>query len=825
LADPSLVPATVARALGIVPVAGLPVEEQLVRDLRPRQLLLLLDNCEHLLNAASDLAASVLLACPAIQILATSRAALHLRAEQELPVEPFPLSLTDAPPAVLSANEAVRLFVERAHAVDPGFDLNDANAPMVAEICRQLDGLPLAIELAAARTKLLSPETLLAQVGSRLRLLRGGPRDLPARQRTMHDTIAWSYGLLAPGQQALFRRLSVFAGGWLVESSAAVEGDGQSAGYDVLDEIGVLLDQSLVRRADGAGEPRFTMLETIREFGLAELIAAGEEAEVRDRHAAWFMALVETLDLHHSMQGDVARMSRLVPEQDNLRQALAWFAARNDILSLNFMSAALSLFWLAIGQFAEARTWLHLAIADDAGVPVLTRARAWNEAGWLAMCQGELALAKPLRDQGLALAREAGDPYLLAEVLLGNGTLAFWQGDLERAAALTGEGQLAFQTIGTTVTAAPVKVGAAVNLLGNIALIAGNIPLAILQGEEAVGIARALGATADLGYALCGLGYARFQEGAVPEAATCFLEAVAVAWTIHDDAFLARLLWAMAAVAATREQPDVAARLIGAADALDARTGSAMWPSDRALAEWCLARLDGELLPAAFSDLCRAGASLSVAQAVATARMVASLVLDEERATSIWQATGAPDPGVAQGELALAIPGSAAGGDSAAEHDDLTRREQEILDLMSQRLTDAEIAARLFISPRTVELHVANMLGKLGVANRRDAAAVTARLSGVEAVVSAGIRSGPSGRSSAGAMPAGLTPRERDVLHQLIDGRTDREIAARLFITRRTASKHVEAILAKLGVRSRGAAVAEARRQGLAPVPPTGQDN
>ncbi len=219
LADPSLVPATVARALGIIPVAGLPLAEQLVRELRSRQTLLLLDNCEHLLQAASDVAISLLLACPAVQIVATSRAPLHLRVEQDLSVEPFPLPAVDARADVLSANEAVRLFVERAHAVAPGFVLTEAHASTVVAICRELDGLPLAIELAAARMKLLSPNALLAQMGDRLHLLRGGPRDLPARQRTIRETIAWSYDLLGEAEQAVFRRLSVFAGGFTLEAA------------------------------------------------------------------------------------------------------------------------------------------------------------------------------------------------------------------------------------------------------------------------------------------------------------------------------------------------------------------------------------------------------------------------------------------------------------------------------------------------------------------------------------------------------------------------------------------------------------------------------
>jgi DNA-binding CsgD family transcriptional regulator/tetratricopeptide (TPR) repeat protein len=534
------------------------------------------------------------------------------------------------------------------------------------------------------------------------------------------------------------------------------------------------------------------MLETIREYGLAELAAADEEDETRTRHAVWCRDMVEALDLHYTMQSDVARTSRLIPEQDNVRQALAWFATRDDSRSLNIMSAAMSVFWPSLGHFAEARAWLHEAMAHDADVPVLTRARLWNEAGWLAMCQGELDVAMPLREQGLAFARVAGDPFLLAEAIVGAGTLAFWQGDVERAAALMEEGRLAFQAISVEYPAAAVKAGAAVNFLGNIALVGGDLPAAIERGEEAVEIARSVHATADLGYALGALGYSRLLDDGVEAAAACFLEAAAVAWTIREDAFLARLFWAMAAVAAARNQFEMAARLIGAADALDARTGSAMWPADRVVATWCLTRLEVSLDPESFIALRRAGIALGADQAVAVVRLLADMVLGEYRAAAIWQATGAPapDPG---DETLLTLQNDSAETAPVSTRDDLTPREREVLDLMSLRLTDAEIAARLFISPRTVEIHVANVLAKLGAANRRDAAAVAARL-------------------------AGLTRREVDVLHHLFEGHSDREIADALFITRRTASKHVESILTKLGVHSRGAAVAEARRLGLAPV-------
>jgi non-specific serine/threonine protein kinase len=814
LAEPSLVAATVAQAIGIVPMAGLPLEEQLLRELRPRQTLLLLDNCEHLLDAVTHVAASVLLVCPAVQILATSRAPLRCRGEQELPVEPLPLPAADARADELTANEAVRLFAERAHAVDPGFDLNEANAKTAAAICRCLDGLPLAIEPAAARVKVLSLEALLALMDDRLRLLRDGPRDLPARQQTLRDTIAWSYALLESGQQALFRRLSVFVGGWQVDAATAVAGADRSSVHDVLDEIGALVDHSLVRRVEGGGDRRFTMLETIREFGLAELAATGEEDDVRRRHAAWCRELVEALGIHRTMQRDAARMGSLVPEQDNVRQALAWFSAHGDDQSLNTMSAAMSIFWPSLGQFAEARKWLDEAIARDTEVALSIRARVLHEAGWLAMCQGDLDVARPLHDQGLTLAREAGEPYLLAEIILSGGTLAFWQGDLERATTLLEEGQRAFQALAPEYAAASVKAGAAAIILGNIAFVSGDLPLSTTRSEEAVAIARAFDATAELGYALGGLGYARLFDGAVPEAARCFLEATALAWTTRDDGFLARLLWAMAAVATTIAKPDIAARLIGAADALDARTGGALWPADQVIVRWCLSRLASTHDDAALAELRRAGATLGIEQAVAAGRAVAALVLGADHTGAIWRATGAPDLGGDVGEPTLAWPDASHDCNSASTDEVLTQREHEVLDLLCARLTDREIAERLVISTRAVEIHVANVLAKLGVASRRDAAAVAARGFN-DGFGQAAISVSPFRRAGDGALGQRLTPREMDVLHELIAGRSDREIAETLFISRRTVSKHVEGILAKLEVRSRGAAVAQARRLGL----------
>ena len=291
IAAPSSVPAAIAAAVGLTPTPQGDLFDDLRRALHSRQTLLLLDNCEHLLPTIATLAGALLPHCPTVQVLATSRAPLRVRGEQEFPIDPLPLPPDDTGSlAALAQNDAVRLFTERARAVHPTFVLTETNAAIVAALCRQLDGLPLAIELAAARSKFLTPEALLTQMAGRLQLLDDGPRDAPTRQRMMRDTIAWSYGLLSLHQQRLLRRLAVFAGGFTIEAAQAVSADAAQSDLDLMRDLAALVDHSLVRRVDNEGESRFTMLETIRAFGLERLQEAGEEAVTRDAHAAYFIA-------------------------------------------------------------------------------------------------------------------------------------------------------------------------------------------------------------------------------------------------------------------------------------------------------------------------------------------------------------------------------------------------------------------------------------------------------------------------------------------------------------------------------------------------------
>ena len=368
LADPGLVPATVATALGIPSGPERSVRDALVAHLHAKQFLVIIDNGEHLLDALGEVVAMVLAACPAVQVLVTSRAPLHVRGEQEFPVEPLSPPLPEVSDLeTLVANAAVRLFAARARAVWPAFRLEATNATVVAALCRQLDGLPLAIELAAARSKLFPPEALLDQMSDRLRWLSDGPRDLPPRQRTIRDTIAWSYDLLAPEGQRLFRRLAIFVGGFTLEAALAV---GVPAGHledELMTTIAALVDQGLVRRVDDGAAPRFTLLETIREFGRQQAAAHGELEGIREAHAAWCLALAQEAEPHLGGPDQSTWLGRLETEHDNLRAALTWWYEQGDARHGLRLATALLRFWDTRDYMAEGqpRLMAFLALPGD----------------------------------------------------------------------------------------------------------------------------------------------------------------------------------------------------------------------------------------------------------------------------------------------------------------------------------------------------------------------------------------------------------------------------------------------------------------------------
>jgi predicted ATPase/DNA-binding CsgD family transcriptional regulator len=726
LADSGLVATTVAAALGVTPNADQPVTDALVAHLRPAQLLLLLDNCEHLLVAVGDLVPTLLAGCPALQVLATSRAALHVRGEQLLPVPPLEVPRAGSAADTVGAAPASDLFLQRARAVDSHFALTAQNAGAVAEVCRRLDGLPLAIELAAARSKVLSPAALLALLSQRLRVLGTGPRDAPARHQTIQDAISWSYDLLVPAEQAFFRRLAIFAGGWTLEAASAVGG---LALPEALARLDALVDQSLmVRRTDAdALTPRFAMLEAIRAFGLERLNESGEEEEARDRHAAFFRRFIADLDLHAAFPGDRSWFDRVAPEEDNLRQTLEHFLARGDTLALSELSSGLEAFWLTRSQFGEGRRWLELAIARDEDLPAFLRARNRAAAGLLiGGYPGEADVAACILEEAVALARACGELFPLEQAIQALGNTLVYQGEFTRAMAAYEEAERVARALAPAVPHAGLFVGANLCFQGMAARRAGDRATAVARFTEAIPFLRAPGGGRRLGTVLGELGVIQASTGGAHEAASTLVESVALSWDVRDDPMLPRALRGLAAIAAVTDQAVAAAHLLGAADTVDASTPFAAVAAsrDRDITEWCLAHLDDHLDATVLGRERRAGASLTVEQAVALARAVATRVLGTARVDEIWRATGAPDPGPLPEAFSVE---RAPANEPVLTPWELTRREREVLALLARRYTDPEIAEALFISRHTVHAHVKSIFGKLNATNRREAAAVAAR--------------------------------------------------------------------------------------------------
>jgi predicted ATPase/DNA-binding CsgD family transcriptional regulator len=683
IVSPHLVLAAIAQTIGVQESGTRPIADGLVMWLHERSTLVVLDNLEHVIDVAPQIA-DLLNACPRLTILATSRIPLHISAEREYSVAP--LALPDRVD-FLSLNSpgqasAIRLFIERARAVMPSFILTQHNAVSVAEICRQLDGLPLAIELAAARCKVLSPQTLAARLTQQLTLLTGGPRDVPARQQTMRDTIAWSFDLLDPGEQRLCRQLAVFRGGWTLEAAEAVI----DSERDVIEGLSALVDHSLVLQVEQAdGTTRLGMLETIRAFGLEQLAAHDAGDATRDRHAEYFLRLAEEAESQLDGPATRAWLDRLERERDNLRAALNWFRECGDVERGLQLAGSLRDFWFMCGYLSEgmshARAFLDLPGAT-AAMPA--RVTALAAIGWLSMWMGDYQRATQLSEEGLAGAQRLGEQRAVPFLLLSLGMSAQLQGDVERARSCWERCRALARDLGDTP-----NLVRSTNHLGNLARLEGDGGLAASRFEEGLALARAAGLRQECGLSLLQLGILAEQQDDYRRAAAFYRESLANFLDLRMQWGVARLVERLAGIARAEGKMARSAHLYAAASVLRERIGWS-WPImaehrndyDRSIAI-VRATLGDETFEAAWAE----GQIKAIEEVIA-------------------EALDIPLPAV------VAEPAAAG----------LTPREVEVLRLIVEGRSNQEIATALFISQHTAASHVAHILSKLGLDSRTAAA-------------------------------------------------------------------------------------------------------
>ncbi|HMA36178.1 MAG TPA: tetratricopeptide repeat protein [Chloroflexia bacterium] len=523
LSDSALVIPTIAQALGVAEMASQPLIARLKETLRSRQMLLVLDNFEQVPEAGPAIA-ELLAAAPGLKVLVTSRVILHLYGEREFPV-----------PA-LDRDTAVALFVDRAQAARAGFGLTAQNAPAVAAICARLDGLPLAIELAAARSRVLTPDAILARLEHRLALLTGGAHDRPRRQQSLRAAIDWSYELLAVDEQALFRRLGVFAGGCTIEAAATVGAAGGELGLDVLDGLAGLAEKSLLRQEDTPdGEPRFYMLETIREYALEHLASGGEAPGVAAAHAAWCLALAEAAAAAWVGPAAPGWVARFEPEQDNFRAALARSQGASAPPDLGLrLAIALAPFWNLRGYFSEGRQWLSGCLAAGPQAPLALRQQAVQALGQVCWVQGDVAAAEARFAESLILARESGDPATIALALNRLGNVAFMRGDYAVAQPLWAESMDLRRALGDRAL-----IASSLNNLGILALAQGEFSRATALLGESLAILRELGDLGGQALAVGNLASIAFQQGDYAGARPLYEECMALRRQLGDHSGIA----------------------------------------------------------------------------------------------------------------------------------------------------------------------------------------------------------------------------------------------------------------------------------------------
>ncbi len=617
LTDPALVMNTVASAIGVKEAHGQSFTETLKHVLRASQMLLILDNFEHLLPAATEVS-ELLSATPQLRVLATSREPLHLYGEQEYAVPPLNLpDMAHLDPQSLADCEATALFMQQARAVRSDFQLTAENAPDIARICLHLEGLPLAIELAAARIKLLTPQALLARLTNRLDTLTGGAHDLPPRQQTLRDTIAWSYNLLDDGEKALFARLAVFQGGCSLEAIETVCGEGLYE--DVLDALTSLVAKSLIQQQEAAaGEPRFTMLETLHEYAWERLRESGEAQAMSRRHAEYFAQMAEQAEPELRRAGFSYWMSRLENEDSNLHTALVWSLENEGDIELGLrLAASLRDFWIMSSRFLQAEGWTQRALARSATAPPRLRVKTLTTAGIILYYSSQQRrLQKQLLTEAIELARAVDDQSSLAWALIFMGVASVGQaGEYAQALATAEEGLALLRALGDKP-----GIAQALNIIGELTRIHGDDGRAQAVYEECLLLVRETGEVRREAMILNNLGIVMMHREQVRQAEQLFKEALAKRLKVGHDrrGSLTNILFLAWAIAAAGD-PERGARLAGAATALLEAMGVGLEPADQPEQVRIMAAVRGQLDQATLQTCWEEGRGFTLEQAAAYA--------------------------------------------------------------------------------------------------------------------------------------------------------------------------------------------------------------
>jgi predicted ATPase/DNA-binding CsgD family transcriptional regulator/DNA-binding XRE family transcriptional regulator len=690
LDDPELLMARIAARMGLTGLAEGAETAAVHRYLQDRRLLLVLDNFEHLLAAVTDVS-GLMEMCPEVKLLVTSRAPLRLRGEREYAVGPLAVpDLTRIPAShEIAASAAVQLFVERAQVASTSFGLSQANTAAVAAICRRLDGLPLALELAAARLRILSPTELLARLDTSLPLLTGGARDLPERQRTIRQAIEWSYRLLGSEEQGLFRRLSIFVGGWDAAAAEAVSG----LGPDALDVLSALVEHSLVIVETAFdGRTRYRMLETIRQFGDEQREAAGETAAMRDRHLAWFASLASDAERQLNGPEQGRWLQHLELDYDNLRSALSWALGapdpdrREEGLRL---AGTLWSFWYMRGYFVEGEAWLRMALAGADTVSISVRAKGLCARGMLTMVLGNPDAAVTMLEEGLQAAQESG---LLAVEALAH----FGLGDATRMRAEHDRAERHYRLALAVFRELQDHAWTGITLNGLALIASGNGALEQAEelAQEGLRLLRASGDARNTAEAIVIIGDVAYLREDTARAASSFGAALTAFWELGDRLATLLTLTRLAEVAMSQGDAEPATRLIGAVTAvrdklLQQDGGEVALRGDRG----ALTNARHTLGDEAFERAWQAGRELPLEAAVAEAQVLASAMSVSRPPAPV----GPPEH-----------PGG------------LSQREVEVLRCVAAGLTNGETADRLYISRRTVDAHMRRIYDKLDLARRED---------------------------------------------------------------------------------------------------------